>query len=38
MGLSLVFVGDLVLVYDEGYLRFYWKLGKIEWILISKDG
>ena len=37
-GSSLVSVGDLVLVHDEGHPRSHWKLGKIEGILTSKDG
>lgn len=37
-GSSLVSVGDLVLVHDEGHPRSHWKLGKIERILTSKDG
>ena len=37
-GLSLVSVDDLVLVHDEGHPRSHWKLGKVERIVISKDG
>ena len=38
IGSSLVSVGDLVLVHDEGHPRSHWKLGKVERILKSKDG
>ena len=37
-GSSLVSVGDLVLVHDEGHPRSHWRLGKVERILTSKDG
>ena len=37
-GSSLVSVGDLVLVHDEGHPRSCWKMGKVERILTSKDG
>ena len=31
-------VGDLVLVHDETHPRSYWKMGKVERLLMSKDG
>ena len=37
-GSSLVSVGDLVLIHDEGHPRSCWKMGKVERILTGKDG
>ena len=31
-------VGDLVLVHDETHPRSYWKMGKVERLLMNKDG
>ena len=37
-GSRVVCVGDLVLVHDETHPRSYWKMGKVERLLMSKDG
>ena len=37
-GSRVVSVGDLVLVHDETHQRSYWKMGKVERLLMSKDG
>ena len=37
-GSRVVSVGDLVLVHDETHPRSYWKMGKVERLLMSKDG
>ena len=37
-GSRAVSVGDLVLVHDETYPESYWKMGKVERLLMSKDG
>ena len=31
-------VGDIVLVYDEGHPRGFWKLARIKSLVIGKDG
>ena len=36
-GSSVVSVGDLVLVHDETHPRSYWRMGKGERLLMSKD-
>ena len=38
VGSRVVSVGDLVLVHDETHPRSYWKMGKVERLLMSKDG
>ena len=37
-GSRAVSVGDLVLVHDETHPKSYWKMGKVERLLMSKDG
>ena len=37
-GSWVVSAGDLVLVLDETSARSYWKMGKVERLLMSKDG
>ena len=37
-GSRVVSVGDLVLVHEETHPRSYWKMGKVERLLMSKDG
>ena len=36
-GSRVVSVGDLVLVHDETHPRSYWKMGKVERLLMSQD-
>ena len=33
-----MYVGDLVLVHDKTLLRSYWKMGKVNRLLMRKDG
>ena len=35
---ELVSVGDVVLVYEEGHPQIFWKLAKVEGLLIGSDG
>ena len=37
VGSRVVSVGDLVLVHDETHPRSYWKMGKVERLLMSQD-